>query len=51
MQPEDMYILAPDGSVLSAPRPNPPPHKKPKCSECGPLFMKVRSNASTLKAP
>ncbi|XP_062090451.1 probable bifunctional methylthioribulose-1-phosphate dehydratase/enolase-phosphatase E1 1 isoform X1 [Humulus lupulus] len=40
MVPEDMYIISPNGSVLSAPSPKPYPHKPPKCSDCGPLFMK-----------
>lgn len=39
--PEDMYVLSSDGSVLSAPSPKPYPHKPPKCSDCGPLFLKV----------
>lgn len=41
MVPEDMYVLSPDGSVLSSPTVKPYPHKPPKCSDCGPLFMKV----------
>ncbi|XP_030489753.2 probable bifunctional methylthioribulose-1-phosphate dehydratase/enolase-phosphatase E1 1 isoform X2 [Cannabis sativa] len=41
MVPEDMYIISPNGSVLSAPSPKPYPHKPPKCSDCGPLFMKA----------
>lgn len=41
MVPEDMYVLSPNGSILSAPSPKPYPHKPPKCSDCGPLFMKV----------
>ena len=41
MQPEDMYILSPNGSVLSAPSPKPYPNKLPKCTDCAPLFMKV----------
>ncbi|KAL2327636.1 hypothetical protein Fmac_021063 [Flemingia macrophylla] len=41
MEPEDMYVLSPNGSVLSAPSPKPYPHKPPKCSDCGPLFMKA----------
>ncbi|KAH0896832.1 hypothetical protein HID58_046400 [Brassica napus] len=41
MQPEDMYILSPNGSVISAPSPKPYPNKLPKCTDCAPLFMKV----------
>lgn len=41
MLPEDMYVLSPNGSILSTPSPKPYPHKPPKCSDCGPLFMKV----------
>ncbi|KAM5586059.1 putative bifunctional methylthioribulose-1-phosphate dehydratase/enolase-phosphatase E1 1 [Rosa sericea] len=40
MLPEDMYVLSPTGSVLSSPSPKPYPNKPPKCSDCGPLFMK-----------
>ncbi|CAI7769974.1 unnamed protein product [Closterium sp. NIES-54] len=40
MIPEDMYVMAPDGTVLVEPKVKPPPHKAPKCSECGPLFLK-----------
>lgn len=36
-----MYIMASDGSILSAPVAKPTPHKPPKCSDCAPLFMKV----------
>uniref|UniRef100_A0A2P2JMD4 Putative bifunctional methylthioribulose-1-phosphate dehydratase/enolase-phosphatase E1 n=1 Tax=Rhizophora mucronata TaxID=61149 RepID=A0A2P2JMD4_RHIMU len=41
MEPEDMYILDGNGSTLSSPSPKPYPHKPPKCSDCGPLFMKA----------
>ncbi|KAG2681900.1 hypothetical protein I3760_11G164700 [Carya illinoinensis] len=41
MVPEDMYVLSPDGSILSQPSPKPYPHKPPKCSDCGPLFLKA----------
>ncbi|XP_068338796.1 probable bifunctional methylthioribulose-1-phosphate dehydratase/enolase-phosphatase E1 1 isoform X2 [Pyrus communis] len=41
MVPEDMYVLSPNGSVLCTPSPKPYPHKPPKCSDCGPLFMKA----------
>ncbi|KAL5564411.1 hypothetical protein UlMin_027575 [Ulmus minor] len=41
MVPEDMYVLSASGSVLSSPSPKPYPHKPPKCSDCGPLFMKA----------
>ncbi|KAL2612601.1 hypothetical protein R1flu_024293 [Riccia fluitans] len=41
MLPEDMYVMSSDGSVLSAPTPKPSPHRPPKCSECGPLFLKA----------
>ncbi|BBH01779.1 haloacid dehalogenase-like hydrolase family protein [Prunus dulcis] len=41
MLPEDMYVLSPNGSILSTPSPKPYPHKPPKCSDCGPLFMKA----------
>ncbi|KAH0654043.1 hypothetical protein KY289_031721 [Solanum tuberosum] len=41
MVDEDMYIMASDGSILSAPVAKPTPHKPPKCSDCAPLFMKA----------
>lgn len=41
MLPEDMYVLSPDGSFVWEPSPKPYPHKPPKCSDCGPLFLKV----------
>lgn len=41
MLAEDMYVLSADGSVVSSPSPKPYPHKPPKCSDCGPLFMKA----------
>ncbi|CAI5530542.1 unnamed protein product [Closterium sp. Naga37s-1] len=40
MLAEDMYVMAADGTVLVEPKVKPPPHKAPKCSECGPLFLK-----------
>lgn len=40
MIPEDMYVLSSDGNVISTPTVKPAPHKPPKCSECGPLFLK-----------
>lgn len=43
MEPEDMYVMAPDGAILSEPPRKAPPHKAPKCSECAPLFMKAYS--------
>lgn len=41
MMDEDMYVLSRDGSVLSEPLAKPWPNKPPKCSDCGPLFLKV----------
>ncbi|KAK6157387.1 hypothetical protein DH2020_011635 [Rehmannia glutinosa] len=41
MMEEDMYVLSPSGSVLSEPLAKPWPNKPPKCSDCGPLFMKA----------
>lgn len=41
MKAEDMYVLSANGTVLSAPSPKPLPHKPPKCSDCGPLFLKA----------
>lgn len=41
MTDEDMYVLSPNGSVLWEPLPKPWPHKPPKCSDCGPLFLKA----------
>jgi methylthioribulose 1-phosphate dehydratase/enolase-phosphatase E1 len=41
MVAEDMYVMAADGKVLSAPSAKPWPNKPPKCSDCAPLFMKV----------
>lgn len=38
---EDMYVLSGDGTVLSEPLAKPWPNKPPKCSDCGPLFLKV----------
>jgi hypothetical protein len=42
MVADDMYVMAADGKIISAPRAKPWPHKHPKCSDCAPLlFMKV----------
>ncbi|XP_050883026.1 probable bifunctional methylthioribulose-1-phosphate dehydratase/enolase-phosphatase E1 [Lathyrus oleraceus] len=41
MEPEDMYVLSENGSVLSAPSPKPYPDKPPKCTDCDTLFMKA----------
>ncbi|XP_045801332.1 probable bifunctional methylthioribulose-1-phosphate dehydratase/enolase-phosphatase E1 [Trifolium pratense] len=41
MEPEDMYVLSDNGSVLSAPSPKPYPHKPPKCTDCDSLFLKA----------
>ncbi|GAB2277961.1 hypothetical protein Dimus_012659 [Dionaea muscipula] len=41
MLPEDMYILSPEGCIISSPTPKSNPHKPPKCSDCAPLFMKA----------
>ncbi|RLM68963.1 hypothetical protein C2845_PM17G09180 [Panicum miliaceum] len=41
MVPEDMYVMAADGKVLSAPVAKPWPNKPPKCTDCAPLFMKA----------
>ncbi|XP_043810842.1 probable bifunctional methylthioribulose-1-phosphate dehydratase/enolase-phosphatase E1 isoform X3 [Manihot esculenta] len=41
MEPEDMYVLAENGSILSSPSPKPYPNKPPKCSDCAPLFLKA----------
>ncbi|KAJ7981754.1 Enolase-phosphatase E1 [Quillaja saponaria] len=32
MEPEDVFVLYPTGSILSSPSPKPCPHKPPKCS-------------------
>jgi hypothetical protein len=48
MLPTDMYVLAANGSVLKACAPKGAPHKPPKCSECGPLFLKVFPNKHLL---
>ncbi|KAM0827786.1 hypothetical protein ACQ4PT_067964 [Festuca glaucescens] len=40
MVADDMYVMAADGKIISAPRAKPWPHKHPKCSDCAPLFMK-----------
>lgn len=36
-----MYVMSSDGTVLSEPLAKPWPNKPPKCSDCGPLFLKV----------
>jgi hypothetical protein len=41
MEPGDMYVLSGDGDKLIEPSPKPYPYKSPKCTDCGPLFMKV----------
>ncbi|WCJ32176.1 Methylthioribulose-1-phosphate dehydratase [Euphorbia peplus] len=41
MEAEDMYVIAPNGAILSSPSPKPYPHKPPKCSDCAPLFLKA----------
>ncbi|XP_050218822.1 probable bifunctional methylthioribulose-1-phosphate dehydratase/enolase-phosphatase E1 [Mercurialis annua] len=41
MEPDDMYVLASNGSMLSIPSPKPYPYKPPKCSDCAPLFLKA----------
>ncbi|CAO2141666.1 unnamed protein product [Urochloa humidicola] len=41
MVAEDMYVMAADGKVLSAPTAKPWPNKPPKCTDCAPLFMKA----------
>lgn len=41
MVAEDMYVMAADGKVLSAPSAKPWPNKPPKCTDCAPLFLKV----------
>ncbi|KAJ6886833.1 hypothetical protein NC651_027249 [Populus alba x Populus x berolinensis] len=41
MKPEDMYVFATNGSILSSPSPKLYPHKPPKCSDCASLFLKA----------
>ncbi|KAF8391331.1 hypothetical protein HHK36_023635 [Tetracentron sinense] len=41
MVPEDMYVISPNGSILSKPSLKSYPCKPPKCTDCAPLFMKV----------
>ncbi|KAL7129531.1 hypothetical protein ABFS83_13G073300 [Erythranthe nasuta] len=41
MMEDDMYVLSPGGSVLTEPIAKPWPYKPPKCSDCGPLFLKA----------
>ncbi|CAI5725159.1 unnamed protein product [Peronospora destructor] len=40
MQPEDLYVLDPDGNVLSSPKAK-NKKKVPKLSDCAPLFLNV----------
>ncbi len=48
MVSEDMFVLDAAGEVLETPRSRPAPYKPPKLSECSPLFMSVRCQASVL---
>ncbi|CAH9115677.1 unnamed protein product [Cuscuta europaea] len=41
MVDEDMYVLSPSGLIVSEPSAKPYPYKPPKCSDCGPLFLKA----------
>ncbi|MED6221307.1 hypothetical protein PIB30_053138 [Stylosanthes scabra] len=41
MEPDDMYVLSHNGSVLSSPSAKPYPHKPPKCSDSSPVFLKA----------
>lgn len=41
MIPEDMYVLSPDGCMLSTPLLRSYPHNPLKCTDCAPLFLKV----------
>ncbi|KAJ0053657.1 hypothetical protein Pint_02283 [Pistacia integerrima] len=41
MVAEDMYVLSSDGFLLSSPPLKPYPHRLPKCTDCGHIFMKV----------
>jgi hypothetical protein len=50
MQPEDMYVLNPDGSHLEGPPQKPYPAKKVKCSDCHPLFLEVATLSRLLSS-
>ncbi|CAN1198076.1 Probable bifunctional methylthioribulose-1-phosphate dehydratase/enolase-phosphatase E1 2 [Linum perenne] len=47
MQPDDMYVMSGDGSIMHAPSPKPYPHKPPNCCDCAPLFMKLLAQLSS----
>ncbi|XP_073268366.1 probable bifunctional methylthioribulose-1-phosphate dehydratase/enolase-phosphatase E1 [Populus alba] len=54
MEPEDMYVFATNGSILSSPSPKPYPHKPPKCSDCASLFLKsydMRNAGDVIHSP
>lgn len=42
MVTEDMYVLSSDGFILLAPVLKAYPHMPPKCTDCAPLFVKVK---------
>ncbi|XP_030549749.1 probable bifunctional methylthioribulose-1-phosphate dehydratase/enolase-phosphatase E1 isoform X1 [Rhodamnia argentea] len=41
MEPEDMYVLSADSSILSSPSPKPYPNKAPKCTDSAAVFLKA----------
>ncbi|KAF3950138.1 hypothetical protein CMV_024070 [Castanea mollissima] len=47
MVPEDMYVLSSDGFLLSTPILKSYTHTAPKCTDCAPLFMKIRAYPKT----